>query len=492
MMAPTVKQRAISGVAWSSVAHIGHQAIQFAIGILLARLLLPADFGLLGMVIVFTGFAGLFAEFGFSSAIVQRVDISDVHTSSIFWVNLVVGVVLALLFVLIAPYLAAFFAEPRVTAVARILSLTFVVAALGIVPRALLQRRMAFRSLAGMEIVAALISGGAALTLAVLGFGVWSLVAQSLVAAAIMSTLAFRVAAFTPERIYSSAAVRELLGYSANLFAFNFVNYWSRNADNLLVARLIGSAALGIYSRAYSLMLMPITQVIRVIARVMFPTLAAVQQDQDRVRRIFLRVLRMIMLITAPMMVGLLVVADSFVLALLGDRWADVIPVLRILCVVGVLQTISNPVGWIYQSQGRTDLLFRWGLGSSVVIVAAIAIGASQKTVEAVAWAYLIANVILIYPCIWIPGRLVSMKVGDVFRAVAAPVACALVMGILVWVISGLLWGLPSGVRLALQVGAGVLVYSLLVPFLCSSAFKDLTSMVREQRERRLARAVSP
>lgn len=444
---------------------------------------MPDDFGLIGMVLIFSGFARLFAEFGFGSALVQRSVITDLHTSSIFWINLLVGGVLAGVFFLLAPEIAAFYDAPQLRVIGQAVAATFVIAAFGTVPRAILQRNMAFDRLARIEVSASVISGSVALLLAILGYGVWSLVVQSVTAAAVTSALALALANFRPRRVYSRAAVRELLGFSANLFAFNFVNYWSRNADNLLVAKMIGASGLGIYARAYSFMLLPITQVLAVIGRVVFPALASVQKDTARARRMYLRVLRIVTVVTAPMMAGMLVVAEVLVIALLGDKWLAVVPVLQILCIVGILQTLTNPVGWIYQSQGRTDLLFRWGVGSSVVIVTAVFVGASMGSVEAVAWAYLIANVVLFYPCIAIPARLIGMATKDVGGAVGGILACAVLMAIIVWA-SGLVLptGWSSGLTLAVQTGLGAVCYCVLVALLCRSTFVEVLTLIQEQQ----------
>jgi len=485
-----LKQRTIAGIAWSTGAHAGTQVIQFAIGVLLARLLSPEEFGLIGMVLVFSGFAGLFAEFGFASAIVQRDRVSELNRSSIFWLNLLIGCALALIFAGAAPLIADFFRSPQLEPIARALSLMFIIGAVGIVPRALLQKRMVFDRLARIEIVSSLAAGLLAVGLALAGFGVWSLVSQYLAAALITTGMALALCGWSPRLIYSRAAVRELLGYSANLFGFKFVNYWSRTADNLLIGRLIGSAGLGIYTRAYSLMLLPITHVIRTISRVMFPALAAVQNDKPRVARIYLRSTRMIALVSFPMMFGLFAVAEPFVLTLFGERWAGVVPVLSILCGVGVLQAVTNPVGWIYQSQGRTDWMFRWGVGASLFTVLALVIGASYGSVEAVAWAYLIANVLLFYPCIAIPGRLIGMTFSDLVNELWPLGLCAGTMAFLVWGLGrSLPPGWPVGAVLSIQVAVGVALDVALVPLLCRSAFDEVVTLFREQRQRLRVRA---
>src|SRR5690606_5311141 len=232
---------------------------------------------------------------------------------------------------------------------------------------------------------------------------------------------------------FSVSAVRELLGYSSSLVGFGFVNYWARNADNLLIGKYLGSAALGVYSRAYSLMLLPISEVISVLGSVMFPALSSIQQDRARVKRIYLRAMPMIALIAFPMMLGLVAVAEPFVLTLFGERWIGVAPLLRTLCFVGVIQSMCSPTGWIYTSQGRTDRMFWWGIGGSGTLIVGIVVGVLQGTVQAVALCYFLANVVICYPCIAIAGRLIDLRFAEVARSVSGPLLCAMAMAVLVW-----------------------------------------------------------
>jgi O-antigen/teichoic acid export membrane protein len=484
----SLKRQTLSGVAWSSTGRVGQQVIQFALTILLARLLLPEDFGLIGMVLVFTGFASLFAEFGFSSALIQRPEITEAHSSSVFWLNLLVGLLLSGGFYFLAPLLSDFYAVPDLQPVARALAITFSIASVGIVPTALLQRRMDFKRLARLELLAAALAGGIAVFMALRGFGVWALVAQTLIGSLVTVVLAFILSGWRPSLSFSHRAVADLLHFSSHLFGFKFINYWARNADNLLVGKLIGSVGLGIYSRAYSLMLLPVTQVIRVISRVMFPALSLIQDDTKRVKRVYLRAMGMIALITFPMMTGLFVVAEPFVLAVLGVQWSAVVPVLQILCVVGLIQALCNPTGWIYQSQGRTDWLFWWGVGGAGTLIVAISIGAALGTVESVAWAYMIANLVLFYPCIMIPGKLIGMHVSDVVREVSGALVCSCAMAGLVWTLGLLLpesWS--HGARLTLQVITGAAVYFLVLLVTRPAGYRELEGFLVEWRQRRVA-----
>jgi PST family polysaccharide transporter len=467
---------------------LGQQLIQFAVSIVLARLLLPADFGLVGMLLVFSGFASLFAEFGFAGALIYQPGLTRVQASSIFWLNTGVGLLLSVLFFALSPLIAAFFTTAALAPLGRAFSPSFLLGALGIVPRALLQREMSFQRMAEVELASSVVAGTVGIALALAGFGVWSLVIQSLTASLVGSVLALRAARWVPGLTYSAAAVRDLLSFSGNLFGFNFINYWARNADNLLVGKFMGSVSLGIYNRAYTIMLLPVRQVIAVLSRVMFPALSQIQGEKARVREVYLRAIAVIALVTFPMMTGLLVVARPFVLALLGAKWTGVIPVLQVFCVVSLFQTLMNPTGWIFQSQGRTDLLFRWGIASSTVSIAAIGVGVALGTVEAVAWSYLLSTAILWLPCLALAGRLIDLPVMEVVRRITDTIACTAMMAGSVLAVGYALptdWA-PAAV-LSVEVSVGIVAYGLAVAVLRPAGSQELRALVASRRLRRSA-----
>src|SRR5690554_1741922 len=483
----SLKQRTVAGLAWSTAARVFQQVIQFTLSVILARLLVPEDFGLVGMVAVFLGFAALFGEFGFSSALVYQPDLRPIHSVSIFWINILAGVLIAALFWVSAPYIARFYDAPALERITQVIGLNFVLSASSIVPLALLRRSMSFNRIAVLNVTAALVAGGVAILLAYMGLGAWAIVTQGLVSATSTSLLALALAGWRPRLQFSVSAVRELLGYSSNLVGFGFVNYWARNADNLLIGKFLGSFALGIYSRAYTLMLLPISEVISVLSTVMFPALSSIQQDKARVKSIYLRAMPMIALVAFPMMLGLIVVAEPFVLTLFGERWIAVAPLLRILCVVGVIQSMCSPTGWIYTSQGRTDWMFWWGIGGSGTLIVGIVVGVLHGTAQAVAFCYLLANVLTCYPCIAIPGRLIDLRFSEVARSVQGPLLCATLMAAIVWGAGTLLpesW--PPVARLTSLVALGVVSYSALVlgsRLAVVAELRDLLESLRGERK---------
>ncbi len=218
---------------------------------------------------------------------------------------------------------------------------------------------MEFSKIAKVNLASTTLSGIGAVVLAYRGGGVWSLVFQNLLNSFFFTIAVYSLCSWRPKWKFSYPALKDLFGYTFNLFGFNFLNYWSRNADNMLIGKFFGSTPLGYYSRAYGLMLLPISQVIGVVSGVMFPALSAIQHDKERVKQVYLRMTSVISLFVCPLMVGLWVTARPFVLTVYGEKWTAIIPLLQVLSILGIFQSLSNPAGWIYTSQGRTDLMLR-------------------------------------------------------------------------------------------------------------------------------------
>lgn len=470
----THRSRTLAGLMWSGMAQLVRLLLGFGISVILARLLTPTEFGLVGMILVFTGFAELFSNLGLGAALIQIKSIADRHLNVVFWTSLAAGIVLTLLLILFAPLLAAFYETPALTSLSIALAFNFILSSLGVVQLSLLSRALNFRSIALAEVSAVGIGGILGIGLALNGSGVWSLVAKTLMTTCLTTLLLWRLSPWRPSFHFDRSALRELWGFSANLVGFQITNYWARNLDDLLIGRLIGSAALGIYSRAYALMLLPLSQITRMLSRVMFPSLAEIQDHLEQVRGVYLAATRTIALLTFPLMVGLWVLADVFVLALLGEKWVEVTPILRILCISGLGQSVGSTTGWIYKSQGRTDIQLKWGLFSSLVRCVAFLIGI-QWGIVGVAYAYVLSGyVILWYPAWAIPGRLIGLTFWQMLKNVSGPFGCAIVMGMVLWggrLILPATW--PQWITLLFFIIIGIVIYATVIHFIRIRAYVE-------------------
>jgi O-antigen/teichoic acid export membrane protein len=477
-----LRQQTIRGIGWSGAGQGFQQAFRFVLLIVLARLLEPEDFGLVGMVAVFTGFASVFQDGGFGAALVHRQSLNEAHRSSVFWINILTGVVLAGILAAGAPIVARFYGEPTLALIITVTALDFVLRSFGLVQAALLKKHMRFRDLAVLEACGVAVGGIVGVGAALYGFGVWSLVFQTLAYSAVRSALLWVRSSWRPEVRISYRALKELVGFSMNLLGFNVFRYWVRNADNLIIGKFLGSAALGVYTRAYSLMLLPVTQMSTVVGRVMFPALARLQHDLPRMKRVFLQANRLIALVTVPMMLGLVLVAEPFVITLLGAKWVEVIPVLQVLALVGVTQPMTATTGWLYTACGKTRQQFHWGIFGGTLSIAAFLIGVRWGVVG-VATAYLIRTYLLWYPAIAVPGSFVRLDFREYLGNLLPVFGCGAVMAVGVAATDWLLGDRVSpAVELSTLVGVGAAVYLAVLVVAKVDVLREFVNVVASRR----------
>ena len=455
----TLRHKAVSGVKWATVSQAIQQVTHLLTTIILANILAPSDFGLVGMAMVITGFITIFKDLGTSAAIIQRKEVSEALLSSIFWVNVGFGALAMVILFFAAPLGEKLYHEPRVVAILQLLSLSFFISGLGILQQSLLQRSLAFNTLAKVEISAVFCGAIVGISMAVAGAGVWSIVFQSLTMVSVTTILLWLSSTWRPKRRFHWQEVKSVSNYSLNLTGFSIFNYFARNADYLLIGRYLGAQDLGYYTLAYRVLLFPLNNISAVVGRVMFPVYSNIQDDNNRFSSAYLRVVAIIALIVFPLMMGLLALAGPLVLTVFGETWAPVILLIMILAPVGMTQSIGSTVGSIYQAKGRTDWMFRWGVGAGSIIVIAFLVGL-QWGIVGVAVAYVIVSFGLSYPSFAIPFRLIDLKFPSLLKVLWRPFVNSLLM-LLVLVIFRLALppGIVDGFVLGMSIFLGVCVY---------------------------------
>jgi O-antigen/teichoic acid export membrane protein len=472
----SLTQKTVSGATWTGVSSALTQAISLLGTLVLARLLTPEDYGLVGMARLATGLIAIFRELGTTAAIIQRKQLSQEFLSSIFWANLGLAVVTFGLAIATSPLVALFFHQSKIGPIVRLLAAGFIISALSSVPSALFNREMAFRKVMMIEIGAASFATCLAVGMALRGAGVWSLVISSLAGTCITTVFLWWSCPWRPKWLLDWTELRSIASFSLNLSGFNLVNYFSRNADNTIVGRFLGAYQLGFYQLAYNVMLYAVQNISQVMGRVLFPVFAKVQDDNARFRQAYTKAVSTIAVITFPMMAGVMAVADPFVAAVLGEKWHPVASLLIILAPVGLMQSVITTVGNIYYAKGRTDWLFRWGLFATAVSVGSFFAGLHWG-IRGVAVAYLIVNLLLVYPTFAVPFRLIDLKMKDFLRPLWPILGFSMMMLAVVRGLGFLLrFQKPVG-QLAALVPVGVLVYGSLLLVVRPVAVVNLLSI---------------
>jgi len=423
---------------------MGSQGVGFVLGIastaVLARLLAPADYGLIGMVMVVVGFAAMFKDAGLSMATVQKERITHEQISTLFWINLCLSVVLVLCVLTVAPLVSLFYGKPELTPVTAALSASFLISGLTIQHQALFQRHMRFGMLASIQIASQVITLIVTISLAVLGWRYWALVGGSLASVLVASLLTFLFCPWIPGRMQKSTGVRDMLKFGGHLTGFDFVNYFSRNADNILIGKFIGTDALGLYSRAYSLFMMPISQIRGPLVSVAFPVLSSLRTQPERYARYYRRLLETISFLTMPMAVYCAIEAEFLIRLLLGSAWLGVVPVFRILAIVGMVQASETTRGVVLMSCGLSKRYFYWGLFNAILCIISFIAGLPFG-IEGVATAYAIASYAILIPSLFYCFNKTPVSVSLFLRTLAWPTVTSFSAGALVIVLK---WVWPS------------------------------------------------
>lgn len=370
-----LKKASVNGVLVSSSSQIVKFALQFGYQVAISRLLSPGDFGLVAMVAPIVAFVAILSDLGLSQATIQRREVDQEILSFIFWCNCLAGLFIGVACFALAPVAAAFYHEPNVVAIMGLSGAFLWLNALGAQHQALLNRNLRFLDLAKIDVLAFLAGAVCGVAGAVHGLGYWSLMLTQGVTTLVSVALSWRAARWIPGPPRWVGTGRSALKFGLNLTGFNFFNFFARNLDNVLIGRYLGQEQLGLYDRAYKLLLLPLTQVSAPFARVVLPLLAKLADDPAAYRQAYLRVLEFIVLVTFPAIVFGGCHSSVLVVTLLGAQWGGVAPIFSVLAVGAVLSQITHTTGWLFISQDRTREMRNYGIVSSIAFITSFVVG---------------------------------------------------------------------------------------------------------------------
>ena len=425
--------------------------------IVLAHLLTPQDFGLIGMVMVVVSFATMFKNAGLNMATVQRAEITHDQISTLFGINVLISVGLGMCIVAGAPLVASFYERPELTAVTMVLAFSFVIQGLTIQHAALLRRHMRFGALAIEKIVAAMVSLTVAIILALQGWSYWSLVGSTIASAVAMLIITYFFCPWRPGRMKKGTGVRDMLKFGGHLTGFNFINYFARNADNILIGKFIGADGLGIYAKAYQLFMMPITQVRGPLAQVAMPVLSSLKSTPMRYVKYYKNIVDTLATLMIPFAFYCALEADFLINFILGEQWLAAVPVFRVLAIGGVVISIAGTRGLVLMSHGYSKRYLHWGLANAIVTVASFLIGVNFGVVG-VAFAYTTATYLVLIPSLFYCFNKTPITVTLFFSALAPALLNATIAAMVLLTLNYVFTG-QSLIQHLLYAAAFALVY---------------------------------
>lgn len=424
-----LKGRSVRGGAVTMTAQAAKFILNLGAVMVLARILTPDDFGLVAMVTAVTGFFLLFKDLGLSAATIQRAEVNHEQVTALFWVNVAAGSLIALVTLAAAPAVAWFYKDSRLTVLTMVLAPMFLFGGFAVQHQALLTRQMRYGALAMIEIAALVAGAATGLITAWIGVGYWAL-AYMPVANALAGAVGVWIACkWRPGLPSRHAGVRSMLGFGGDVTAFSVINYIARTIDKVLIGRFWGDHALGVYERAYKLLLTPLQQFNAPVAAVAVPALSRLADQPDRYRHAYLRILEKLTILAIPAIGFMIVTADWLVLVFLGRQWEEAGRLFAILGVAALATPVTNSTGWLFISQGRSRDMLHWGVARGIIVVTAVCIGLKWGAVG-VAIAYTTSLVLLRVPIVlWWVGRRGPVSALDICRT-TAPALIAAVCGI--------------------------------------------------------------
>lgn len=453
-----LRSRSIRGGAVTVAAQASKFAIQMTSTVVLGRLLTPEDYGLIAMVTVVINFVQMFKNLGLSTATIQQEEINHQQVSTLFWINVGISFIITLLLIALAPVIAGFYDEPRLTAIMLVLASVFIFSGLSVQHEALLKRQMCFTSLAKIAVISLLMSLIIAIIFAWSKAGYWALVSLQLTSVITYTVGVWIACSWRPGLPVWNSGIRSMLAFGGNLTAFNCLNYVSRNLDNVLIGRYWGSQELGLYAKAYQLILLPIQQINLPMTSVALPTLSCLQAQSEQYRRYYYKALLSITTLGMALVAFTFASADKMILFFLGQQWLAIVPIFRLLMPAAFIGTLNVAESWVYQSLGRTDRQFRLGLVMSTIDVLIFVVSVRWGAVG-VAAAYGLSRPILWLPRILYCYRGTPLRLTDLVSTLLHPALASIGAAAILMGINQLL---PAGMNWAIALGLDCLMYGLL------------------------------
>ena len=412
-----------SRTARGGVVTIVSHGLKFALSIvataILARLLTPHDYGLIGMVAVFTGFVAMFKDLGLSLATVQRPEISDEQISTLFWVNVTISAAITALMILLAPLIGWFYGEPRLTLITMVTATGFLFGGLAVQHEALLKRQMRFYALSVIAFTSMMFGYIVGIILAWRGASYWSLVFSQLALLASNMLGVWFTCHWRPGRPQRNTGVRSMLSFGGNITGYALINYISKNIDSLVVGRAFGPQLLGLYAKAIQLLGLPTDQINEPLSTVSIPALSRLANSPERYRQAYLRIMEKVILVTMPAVMLMLATADWLVLIILGPQWGESAKIFVFMGIAGLFQPVAATGGWLLVSQGRVRDMLRWSLINAPISILSILAGVPWGVVG-VAASFSIGRILVANPLLfWFVGRKGPVRMGDFYRLLA-------------------------------------------------------------------------
>ena len=475
--------RVVRAFAWKGASRGLLEASKIVVGIVVARSLSETDYGVAGMVLVFAGLIPIFSGLALGSALVQRKSIDEADRSTAFWAGLGFGIVLACVGVALSWPIASFYRQPQVQPLLAVLSLSFVLTSLGMTHSQLLVRNLSYKALELRAMGGTLVGAAVGIGTALAGLGAWALILQQIALVSTSVALLWLLSPWRPKLLFSWTSLRQLAGFGGHVSGALVLTEVNSNADNLLIGRFIGAEALGQYAVAYNVMLVPFSRITSPLQEVLYAAFSRVQHDIGYVRSVWLRTNRIVAAISAPMLAGLVLLTPEIVHVVLGEKWMGAVPVIRILALVGLIQSLQGLNASVLMALDRSRTYFHFTVISVCANVTAFIIGLHWGIVG-VASCFAISMIALQPFYTRLAARALDSSLSEFLLNLRGVAAATILMSAAVWGVDRALGPdeLAPVLRLAALTGVGAIAYLLALRIVAADVYRDVRAVARRFR----------
>ena len=454
-MADNLKNKAVSGVGWSATDALLAQGINFIVGLILANKLDPHDYGLIGYVAIFIALFNCIVNSGFSSALIRKKNVKDVDFSTTFIINLVLCLIMSLTLFLCAPLIARFFKEPQLIPLTKVMSVIVIINAFAIVQRTVLNKRIDFKTQTKISFIANITSGVIGISMAFMGYGVWSLVGQQISSQLLNTVFLWIFVRFFPGFRFSWESFRELFNFGWKLMASSLIDTVWKEIYQIVIGKTYHTDALGQYTRGKQFAELLSANLTTVVQRVSYPTLSAIQDSRERLKNAYKTIIKVTMLVSFVLLFGLAAVAKPLIFTLIGEKWAYAASLLPIICFSFVLYPLSAINLNMLQVEGRSDLFLKLEIIKKCIAVIPILMGIFIS-IEAMLWGNVVTGLIAYYLNSYYSGKYIGYTMKEQVKDILPSFILAALMAAAVYPIS--LLNLPSYAILIIQVLTGAAI----------------------------------
>lgn len=434
----TLKGKSVSGFGWATVQQLLGRLTTFSVNLVLARLLVPEDFGVVAVLNIFIAISMALADAGFASSLARTEHLDEEDTSTVFYFTATMGIILYGIFFVAAPWIADYFHNPVLTNVLRVLALSFVVYAPGNVPGILIWRKMKFRQEVYIQIIQGLVSGGVGIIMALYGFRYWSLVGLAIVNATVRVILLFYVAEWFPKLVFSKERLKYHFAFGSRMAISKMIVSIYDNLTLAVIGRNFSARALGLYNNANSLYIVPVASMADPIHKVTYPVLVKMQKNPERLRAGYSRMMRLLFQLSCPVMILLISLASPLYHFLFGDKWMEAAPFFQVLCICGILYPINTYNNSILEVTGRSDLYLRLEVARRTIGVIAIFTGLLFG-IYGLLWSTVVTQVIHLFINSYYSGRIISYPLRQQLAELIPFALMAAAAGAVVWSLDNML-----------------------------------------------------